>query len=378
KEGDKFKIYLNTLNLNTGNTSKVGDAFWNSKLEKWIYHYLYYNKTANEFFSVIFDSTTVELYSINYPPITETAKVYIEDTDTKENYYLILFSAIIGAIVLSLGFVYFKKRKTKLSQTPNKNNYGSEIFLPEKTKTKNSINLFGGFSICDKGGNEISQTLSPKLKEIFLLILIKSISNPQKGISSEELSIIIWRDASPESGKANRGVAINKIRKILSSVDGVDIEFSDKLWFVKINNESSCDYAEYLKFCNTTKLENSFKNDSISTIIKRLERGEFLKGISYEWLDSIKFSINNEVIGFLKHYLDNDEVQKDPEKLIKLCDIILSFDSVDQDAIKLKIKTLSSTGKHHIGKSTYGLFIAEYKRLYDENFPLTFQEIINS
>ena len=71
-------------------------------------------------------------------------------------------------------------------------------------------------------------------------------------------------------------------------------------------------------------------------------------------------------------------VQKDLEKTIKLCDIILTFDSVDQDAIKLKIKTLLKQGKHHIAKSTYGLFVAEYKRLYDEHFPLSFQEIISS
>ena len=378
KENDIFKIYLNTLNLNTGNSSKVGDTFWNSKLEKWIFHYLHYNKPTNEFFSVIFDSTTVELYSINYPPIPENAKVYIEETNNQESYFVILFSAIIGIIIIGFSFIYFKKNKTKLSQLVNTSNYGNEIFIREKTKTKNSINLFGGFSICDKDGNEISQTLSPKLKEIFLLILVKSLNNHYSGITSEELSAIIWPNASPESGKANRGVGINKIRKILSAVDGVDIEFSDKLWFIKINNHSSCDYIEYLKYCNASKLESSFKKDSISLLIKKLEGGEFLKGISYEWLDSIKFAINNEIIGFLKRYFNADKLQIKTEEVIKLCDVILSFDSVDQDAIKLKIKTLSSTGKHHIAKSTYSLFVAEYKRLYDENYPQTFQQIISS
>ena len=377
-EENNPNIYLNELNLSTGILSKVGDNFWKAKADKWYYNYLYYSKSTKEFIAVIFDTTTVELYSINYPPIPETAKVYTENTDTNENYSVILFSTIIGAIVIGFSFIYFKKRKTKLSQTINANNYGNEMFIPEKSKTKNSINLFGGFSICDKDGNEISQTLSPKLKEIFLLILIKSLNNHHSGITSEELSAIIWRDASPDSGKANRGVAINKIRKILSSVDGVDIEFSDKLWFIKINNGSSCDYVEYLKFCNASKLECFFKNDSMSLLIKKLEGGEFLKGISYEWLDSIKFAINNEIIEFLKRYLNNSQIQIGTEQLLKLYDVILSFDSVDQDAIKLKIKTLSSTGKHHIAKSTYGLFIAEYKRLYDENYPLAFQEIINS
>lgn len=377
-EEKKPNIYLNKLNLSTGILSKVGDNFWKANTDKWYYNYLYYNKSTKEFFALVFDSTTVELYSINYPPISETARVYTEETKTQENYSVILFAIITGAVVIAFSFIIYKKRKTKVTQTVIKNDYGNEIFIPEKNNTKNSIKLFGGFRIYDKNANEIAQTLSPKLKEIFLLILLRSINNHHNGITSEELSSIIWPDSSPENVKSNRGVAINKIRKILSSVDGVDIEFWDKLWFVKMNNGSSCDCVEYQKFCNAAMLENYSNNDSISSIIKNLEGGEFLKGISYEWLDSVKFAINNEIIGFLKQYFSNNQIQISTEQLIKLCDVILSFDSVDQDAIKIKIKTLSSTGKLHIAKSTYGLFIAEYKRLYDENYPLTFQEIINS
>jgi hypothetical protein len=58
--------------------------------------------------------------------------------------------------------------------------------------------------------------------------------------------------------------------------------------------------------------------------------------------------------------------------------MLLSFDTVDQDAIKLKIKTLLAQGKLHIAKSTYSLFVAEYKRLYDEQYPISFEEMIKS
>jgi len=118
--------------------------------------------------------------------------------------------------------------------------------------------------------------------------------------------------------------------------------------------------------------------NSLLSLIIITQNGEFLKGISYEWLDSIKFSINNEAIKLIKYYFENEELKTDPEKTIRLCDIVLSFDSVDQDTIKLKIKTLSNQGKPHIAKSIYGLFIAEYKRLYDEHYPTTFDEMISS
>lgn len=372
------KIYLNKLNLRTGEVSKVGDIFWKTKGDKWLYHYLHYNKTTNEFISVIFDSTTVELYSINYPPISESEKTYFEKTDSGQSYSFIIFISIIGSASVLLFFIYHKKRKANLSKASNAYHNVEKDYNFEKAHLKNLVKLFGGFLIYDKDGNEISQSFSPKLREIFLLILLRSLSNHHRGITSEELSSVIWPDASPESVKSNRGVAINKIRKLLSAVEGVDLEFSDKLWFIKMDNSSRCDYADYIKFCNGSKKANGFENKSIDLLLNIVDGGEFLKGVSYEWLDSIKFAINNEIIKTLKLYFDDHGIQNNAEKLIQLCDTILTFDSVDQDAIKIKIKTLSSTGRLHFAKITYNLFVAEYKRLYDENYPLTFQEIISS
>ncbi len=378
EEGKGIIISLNKLDLRTGKVIPVGNKFWNRSALKWMYSYLHYNKATNEFISVIFDTTKVELYSINYPPISETQKTYEKETKSYQNYSLIIFLAATGILSITAVFIYFKKRKVRpnLNNRVNNGLNGDYNFIIKPSK--NSLHLFGGLYLYDREGNDISQILSPKLKEIFLLILIRSINNHHNGITSEELSAIIWRDASLESGKSNRGVAINKLRKVLSSVDGIDLEFSDKLWIVKINNGSSCDYAEYLKFCSINKKENDTVKDAVLMLMNIVSSGEFLKGISYEWLDSIKFAINNEIIKSLKLYFDNHEIQNDTEKLIQLCDVILTFDSVDQDAIKFKVKTLLKQGNLHIAKNTYGLFIAEYKRLYDENYPLSFEEIIKS
>lgn len=378
EDGKGISISLNKLDLKTGKVIPIGNKFWERSANKWMYSYLHYNKATNEFISVIFDSTKVELFSINFPPISESQKTYLANLNVDKNYSSILLIGVAGLISLAAVLIYYKRRKFKLSKNRITNSLAVSETDTVINHPQNSIKLFGGFRIYDKEGNDIAQTLSPKLKEIFLLILLRSLSNRHIGITSEELSSIIWPDASPESGKSNRGVAINKLRKILSSVDGIDLEFSDKLWTVKINNGLSCDYAEYLKFCSNNKNGNDNVNDQVIMLIRIVSRGEFLKGISYEWLDSIKFSINNEVIGYLKQYCDREKAGNNDETLLKLCDVILAFDSVDTDAIKFKIKTLTFQGKLHIAKSTYGLFVAEYKRLYDENYPLSFEEIIKS
>lgn len=378
EEGKGISISLNQLDLKTGKVTPVGNKFWERSAGKWMYSYLHYNKATNEFISVIFDSTKVELFSINYPPISESQITYLANLNIDKNYSSMLLIAVAGFISVAAVLIYYRKRKVKLARNGEANSFTGKETETAITLSKNSIKLFGGFRIYDRDGKEISQTLSPMLKEIFLLILIRSVNNHHSGITSEELSLIIWPDASPESVKSSRGVAINKLRKILSTVDGVDLEFSDKLWLVKMNNGLCCDYADYLKFYSTHKNRNEIIKDSISAIMDICSGGEFLKGISYEWLDSIKFSINNEVIAFLKQYCENENTENDDETLLKLCDVILAFDSVDTDAIKVKIKTLTSQGKLHIAKSTYGLFVAEYKRLYDENYPLSFEEIIKS
>jgi two-component SAPR family response regulator len=327
---------------------------------------------------VIFDSTKVELFSINYPPISETEKTYLEEIKSNNYSALILFaSAGIGLVVMY--FFYARKKKTNHS-LPLKVKTNDNIVTGSGSSTLlNSIHIFGGFHIYDNQGRDIISEFSPKLKEILLLILLRSFNHYQhKGITSEELSSIIWPDSSPESVKSSRGVAINKIRKILSSVDGVDLEFSDKLWLIKINNGSRCDYAEFLRFIDAAKNKTDQVVNTLESLINAAKNGEFLKGISYEWLDPIKFSINNEAIQFIKQYFENEELKTDPEKIIRLCDLVLSFDSVDQDTIKLKIKTLLTQGKIHIAKNTYSLFVAEYKRLYDEQYPTTFDEMISS
>lgn len=376
KEDKVNFITLYSYNLLQNKLEQLADTLWKSENDDWIYHYLHYNKTTNELIAVIYDDQNVKISTLNYPPVKASL---LPQKLTKESSFSFLYYVAGGILLLVvIGFIVFLKGKYKINHP--KDLSSRELLNTDNSNlTKNYIQAFGGFHLYNNEGKDIILDFSPKLKEIFLLILLRSLNHYQyKGITSEKLSSFIWPDSSHESVKSSRGVAINKIRKLLSSVEGVELEFADKLWLIKINNGARCDYAEFIRLSDAVKNRNGAANSSFTTSISIVENGEFLKGISYEWLDPVKFSINNEVIGFLKQYFDYEEVQNDPEKLIKLCDVILSFDSVDQDAIKLKLKTLSSTGNHHIAKSTYSLFVAEYKRLFDEQFPNSFDEMISS
>lgn len=376
-ENKSFKLVLNKLNLKTGEVYQLGNKFWKRKGSKWIYSDLYYNKPTNEFISVIFDTTNVDIYAIDYPIIKDSSSITIAKQNN-QNFETVYLLIVIGLISITpVLFLLYKKRISKVAENKASLDNTINSLTSDNKFLRNSVKLFGGFHLYDAIGKDIIQEFSPKLKETFLLILLRSFNHYQpRGIASEELSAIIWPDYSPDSIKSNRGVTINKIRKILSSVDGISLEFQDKLWLISLSNGFTCDYLEFLK------IKSLYNNSDEKPIVFQsltdvLLGGEFLKGISYKWLDSLKFAINSEVIAFLKELFLYEEIKNDQDKIVRLCDIILSFDSVDIDATKKKIKILFDTGKTHIAKNTYSLFISEYQRLYDEKYPFPFEDIIS-
>lgn len=376
---DSNEVFLQLFkgDLKKSGITKVGKNLFNGYRENTGNVFICFNSGTNEFILVKKDinSSKVVLYGLRYPPIQDQLLLpVISKKETRTQFLIILF---LGSILLLSIFIYLFTKGKKSKRIQDVHNLTPEI---EHKTSKNYIKTFGGLSILNSQGIDILSQFSPKLKEIFVLILIRSINNHNSGITSEELSVTIWPDSSPESAKSNRGVAINKIRKALTSVPGIELEFNNKLWVAKIEGEAKCDYLEYLKIRSLLKNDYNANNELFANCLSLLEEGEFLKGISYEWLDSFKLAVNNEIIALLKEFLNGKSKQQpnDVNLKLKICDIILKFDSVDEDVFKFKIRTHYRTGNHQLAKNAYKIFIAEYKHLYDEEYPQTFQEILIS
>jgi DNA-binding SARP family transcriptional activator len=297
-----------------------------------------------------------------------------EEAADLSDYYLFIF--IGGGVILLFFYLIIRMRNKESNDLETVFELNSEPQSPQLYK--NYLQLFGELAIYDKTGNDISSQFSEKPREVFLLILTRSLGkNGNGGISSDELSAAIWPDSSPESAKSNRGVTISKIRKILKSADGIELLFENKSWRVKFKNGANCDYLEFLtlkeKLLNTEKLNNG----TLELLCEITREGEYLKGVSYEWLDAYKMAVNTEIMQFLKILLQSKEIEKSTELKIKICDLITGFDSVDEDAYTTKIASLYSQGNHKSAQNTYQIFIAEYRRLYDEDYPKTYNEIVN-
>ena len=112
------------------------------------------------------------LYNSEFIPEVEKVKA----VKPKWDYLYLLFLPFI------LFLLAFYKRK-KSTQTPD----STKI----KKAEKNALNLFGDFQLLNSNGEDVSEAFTPKIKELFLLIVLFTLKT-KKGIKTEKLTNEIW------------------------------------------------------------------------------------------------------------------------------------------------------------------------------------------
>lgn len=196
---------------------------------------------------------------------------------------------------------------------------------------KNAIYLFGAFTVIDSKGEDITSCFSPKLKEVLILIISRTVYSG--GISSEKLSSLIWPDYMWENSKNIRNVTISSLRKALSGVNGLKIEFENGKYRAAIEDTCFCDLAEF---------SSIFKNPSredVDLMIGILNRGVFLKDISTEVSDELKANTENEIIDFLEIQMPYYYQTGNYARASYLARILLESDPVHEKAIAILIKS---------------------------------------
>ena len=281
---------------------------------------------------------------------------------------------ILAALILLL-LVYLKlpakySKKSFVSPEELKELEAAEADYPEK----NYIQLFGDFRVVDKNGKDITLQFTPKIKQLFLLILVYS-QHSKKGISTKELSQFLLA-LSYQNAKNSRGVTIRKLRLILERLDEAEILFNVDCWTLKFSKSVYCDYAECLKLMkdNNKEKEPSFYLD----FYKIIRAGEIFKGEAHEWLDDHKGFVGNNIVDVLLKFIHQLDMENDHELILKLSERILLTDPVNDQALSFKLRALVIQNNLNTARYTYEKFAALYEELYDEKLELTFDELIQA
>jgi len=323
------------------------------------------------------DNLSIWSRALGEEEVWQLSKEVIEIVPIKNVFILYPILSWSLVISISLGIFIFigLKLRSKLKRPPSAADKIRQINnTVVKKPESNYIQLFGDFKVLDRDGNDISSQFTPKLKQLFLIIMLYS-QRSKNGISTSELTDILWQGHSSQSAKNSRGVTIRKLRLILESIDAVRINFHIDRWAMVFGGEVYCDYLECLKLLKREKIHDTDFNLNFYHII---QEGELFKGESYDWLDDFKGFVGNNIVDILLKFITELNVDIDTELILKLSDRILVTDPVNDQALVYKLKALIRQNNYNLAKFTFDRFCILYEELYGEKFSQKFEILIAS
>jgi two-component SAPR family response regulator len=354
---------------------------------------LYYSRETGSFFAVTLlqdnNSTHIKIYSLAGPPEVLQVAEPIAAARGFKAWWLEAFVAILAAI----GAVLYLRRgkpaqliqyvaEEPVTSKPVVNRVAhqetEEIianieFPVVPNPIRNAIYLFGDLHLFTDQGVEITKAFTPLLKELFLIITLYSIKWG-RGVSSEKLNEILWFDKSEKSARNNCSVNIVKLKSLLDKMGHYHLSKDTGYWKIDIDYDAI--FVDYYNYLSIVSNKEELDKQKILQLTQITQRGNFLSNIEYEWLDTFKSDVSNEIIDCYLQFANSMKISDDPRFLIKLANDIFYFDPVNEDAMILKCKALSFLGKHSLAKTTYESFNKEYKEIYGEDFEKNFHAVM--
>ena len=341
---------------------------------------LYLNNSTNQFFCVTQEfeengSNKINIYSLNDKPVSRE-NIYIVE---KKSNTKIIFVLII--LLLMSGVLYYLKYLIKIGKK-KKEEFKAQvqnILKPQKTNSTeikpNSTFLFGSLRIIDRNKKDISYLFSPKIRQLFLLLLFSSKQKDVSGLTSEIIHSTLWPDSTPQKAKNLKNVIISQLRNILTDVDGLELIYNKGRFVMEIEDEFYCDYFSF-----STQLE-SLRNDlldynSLNELTNLISPGKFLLSINDECFDKIKKEFEYEILKIIPNQLKYMYTNKDYSPIIPLTEILFNIDSLNETAFYYRIHTLHNMDLTLKAKKQFNDYIIRYNKIMGDNFPSTYKDVI--
>jgi two-component SAPR family response regulator len=342
---------------------------------------LYFDSKTNELFTTIQEfqedgSSEVKIYSLDSPPVSkDKIQVKIQESNRNYNYqYIALFFFFI-IILIVIVFIFNKKEKI-IIKTQIEKALKYENIKDIENKVPNSVLLFGLFNAIDKKGNDISHLFSPKIRQLFLLLIFHSSQNKSNGISSEKIHSILWPDSSEQSAKNLKNVALNQLRNIIKDFEGLEIIYSDRKFILEFSDQFYCDYFVFIKELDSFK-EGFQTGSSLFSLIKILRKGKFLQFIDEEYFDIFKQNLETDVLGVIPDEMKKLYHKKEYADVITLADILFNIDLLNMDAFLYKTHSFIKMKLNSKAKKQFNYFVNNYRKITGDDFNMTYRDVSN-
>lgn len=237
------------------------------------------------------------------------------------------------------------------------------------------ITCFGGLKVIGADGADVSKKMSPKIRQLFALILLHSVGS-QKGISSKEMSDLLWPGVSPQNAKNIRGTNIQNLKALLAPCSGIKLIFQDKLWFFEFSEECFIDYAFVVNWLSEERYYDLERlTRGLPGFLSVLKNGTFFQNLNESWIDPYVSQVSTRVIEYGESLFQVLQEGKYDTLLLDVAEVISINDPLNEPALRKKISILTRQGKLGLAHLVYDNFGKLYVELYQEKYKGNFKTL---
>ncbi|WP_158828596.1 hypothetical protein [Mucilaginibacter lacusdianchii] len=336
---------------------------------------LFYDKKSKAFFCAVQEFSDpahshIKLYSLANPPVS--SKLYYQSLHPVKKQSLTWWyvSGVLVIIIAGLVITFIIGRRMQaeaLEDADNESEPGLTAGFSTTEVTTNAVYLLGEFMVYNRQGRDITYLFSPKIKQLFLLILMSD----SKGISSKKISSTIWPEKEFAQTKNLRGVTFNNLRNILSELEGVQLQFVNDVYLFVKDERFFCDFfviGEHLADGSKARIEENAHYNLLT-------RGSLLPQANDSWLDAYKEAYEEKFLEVLVPQLEKLYVQKQTKELLEIAKLILRVAPFNDEALRYELKAIKKLKGKEQAKRVYEQFGADYNKSFGEPYPISFEEI---
>ena len=238
---------------------------------------------------------------------------------------------------------------------------------PQPAPLINAVYLLGEFTVYDRSGMEITHLFSPKIKQLFVLILLST--KEKRGITSKKISAKLWPDKDPAATKNIKGVTLNHLRSAISDLDGIGLIFQNDTYSFQLEEGFFCDY------CRVTDL---LRNDPAAVLhhLNLALRGPLLPGMPDDLLDDQRQAYELQLTDTLLPLLKKQYESADYKAALETAKLILSLDIFNETALKYQLKCFRKLKGIDYSRKVYDRFVQDYERSLGTEYQTAFDNIL--
>lgn len=346
---------------------------------------IYYNTPTNEYYCCVQefqeyggDPSRVKVYTLAAPAIpAEMLHIYASG-----NTFGVLKTAVLFILAILIVVVFVRQRKKTKSNPALIQEQADEITsIPLKKNIsevkRNSIYLFGEFTVYDKQGRDVAYMFSNKTKHLFLLTLLKSLDG-SGGITSSYMYGVLWPDKDTKSAKNLKGVFISRLRKVLEELEGIAFTYNNNHYTIELSADVYCDYKQYLGLVEQLKNSDTTEQELPLQLAGILKRGKLMRSVSLESFDNIKAEEEEKLLALLPFELSKLYADAIYDTVIELSEAILQIDPFNDTALWYLLNAYHKQRKEDVAMKKYYLFVAEYSKAMGEEYRRSYNDIIKT